>query len=292
VILGEFDAGILDENLVENVDETHFIINVDNGRTLGFRGDNDVKYADVVSGGVGMTMVVRLTGGVGSRICPPMMIFQNADCSYPIRGIPDDVANVCYRTAAKGFMTGKVWLQWLGEPRAQRRYGPSLHGGHRVVFVDNYSAHNGNDNIDIQLAKINASIRNLVACATDKVQPCDSFVISKIKDEWTTLWEAYKFKAIADGEWQKVSGAIKNPGKTFFLNLAAEAVRKVNAQRDSNGISYARKAMIRCGLSLDVNGQWHVGQLSPELLGIVAKYRQHFNGEIVPPYVSETKTTE
>ena len=76
VYIGEFQSGILDENTVENVDETHFIINMDNGRTLGFRGDDNVKYADVVSGGVGMTMVVRLTGGPHAAICPPFMIFR------------------------------------------------------------------------------------------------------------------------------------------------------------------------------------------------------------------------
>lgn len=71
----------MDENLTENVDETHFIINVDNGMTLDFRGDNDVKYADVVSGGIGMTMVVRLTAGPEAIICAPFMIFQNDVCT-------------------------------------------------------------------------------------------------------------------------------------------------------------------------------------------------------------------
>jgi hypothetical protein len=41
-----FQIGIFDENLIENIDETHFIINMDNGRTLGFRGDTTVKYAN------------------------------------------------------------------------------------------------------------------------------------------------------------------------------------------------------------------------------------------------------
>eukprot|EP00474_Spongospora_subterranea_P004711 CRZ05169.1 hypothetical protein [Spongospora subterranea] len=38
---------------------------MDNGKTLGFRGDTDVVCADVVSGGIGVTMMVRLTGGPG-----------------------------------------------------------------------------------------------------------------------------------------------------------------------------------------------------------------------------------
>ena len=35
---------------MENDDETHFIFNMDNWRTLRFSGDKEVKYADVVSG--------------------------------------------------------------------------------------------------------------------------------------------------------------------------------------------------------------------------------------------------
>ena len=98
-----FESGDLDENLVCNLNETHFIINCDNGRTLGFRGDENVKYADVVSGGVGMTMMVLVTGGSRSTIGAPMMIFQNQNRSYLIQGVPDDVVGACYRTGPKGW---------------------------------------------------------------------------------------------------------------------------------------------------------------------------------------------
>jgi hypothetical protein len=183
-------------------------------------------------------------------------------------------------------MTREVWLQWLNEPRAQRRNAPAINmrDQNRVIFVDNYGGHNDGPDVQASLATLHACIRKLVACATDKVQPCDSFVISKIKDAWTSLWEQYKFEAIRDGNWADVSGSIRNPGKTFFLKLAAESVRRVNAMKDSNGIGYARKAMIRCGLSLDITGEWHVKQLSPELQSIVAKHAAHFNGEVVPPF--------
>jgi hypothetical protein len=115
----EFQSGLIDEEMVENLDETHFVINMDNGKTLGFRGDNDFKYADVVSGGMGMTMVVRLTGGPYADICTPLMIFQNQQCSYPINGVPDNVPGVCYRTSKKGFMTRKVWEEAMDEKRFQ-----------------------------------------------------------------------------------------------------------------------------------------------------------------------------
>lgn len=47
-----------------NADEIHFMINMDNGKTLGFCGDEHVPYADVTSGGEALTMLVRLNGGL------------------------------------------------------------------------------------------------------------------------------------------------------------------------------------------------------------------------------------
>jgi hypothetical protein len=74
----------------------------------------------------------------------------------------------------------------------------------------------------------NATLRYLVAAATNKIQPCDSFVILKIKDAWMEIWDNYKFKAIKDGLWHEGSGALQNLGKPFFLHMATEAVRRVN----------------------------------------------------------------
>jgi hypothetical protein len=54
-------------------------------------------------------------------------------------------------------------------------------------------------------------------------------------------------------------------------------------QRDANGLTYARKAMIRCGLALDVTGKWRIQQLTPQLQTIIATHRNHFDGEVVPP---------
>ena len=57
------------------------------------------------------------------------------------------------------------------------------------------------------------------------------------------------------------SGKLADPGKSFFLKLAAEYVRAVNSMKDKNGVSYARKATIRCGLRLDLDGEWQESQL-------------------------------
>ncbi|CAM6010234.1 unnamed protein product [Sphagnum balticum] len=80
----------------------------------------------------------------------------------------------------------------------------------------------------VALESSNATLRYLVAVATDKIQPCDSFVISKIKNAWMEIWDNYKFKAIKDGLWCEGSGTLQNPGKSFFLRMAAEAIRRVN----------------------------------------------------------------
>ncbi|KAF1790076.1 hypothetical protein GQ600_21878 [Phytophthora cactorum] len=168
-----FESGKYDENAIENIAETHFVIDFDNWKTLRFGGDSEVKYADV-----------------------------------------------CFRPNA-----------------------------------------------------------------SDLCQPADSFVIAKIKDVWRSMWNGKKIDLIYNGEWQNKplgkstgSGKLKNPGKGFFLSLAAKAIRQVNAYRDKNNLNYARKAMIRCGCSLDVDGVWRVKQLYPHLQELIKKYPAEFAG--------------
>jgi hypothetical protein len=52
----QLDSRLLDKAAIENGDETHVMVNMDSSRSLAAIGDADVKYADVVSGGVGMTL--------------------------------------------------------------------------------------------------------------------------------------------------------------------------------------------------------------------------------------------
>ena len=106
-----FESGQFQEDLIENADETHFIFNMDNGRTIGFRGEECVQYADVVAGDEDMTMMVRLTGGRDARFETPMLVFKNSNCSYPIRGVPDDVPGVSYGSGKNGWMDGPVFVE-------------------------------------------------------------------------------------------------------------------------------------------------------------------------------------
>lgn len=108
-----FATNQIDENDVENADETSFAINFDNGKTLGFCGAAEVKYADVVSGGEGFTMLVRLSGGRDDKIEPSFVVFKNKDLKYPIRGVTDNVEGVEYRTGPKVWIDRAVMPQWL-----------------------------------------------------------------------------------------------------------------------------------------------------------------------------------
>lgn len=106
-----------DENDVENPDETHFFINVYNGRTLVFCGSSVLKYADVVSGVEGFTMMVRLNGGQNARITNPFLVSTNKDCNYQIKGVPDDFDGAAYRTRLKFGMDTRVIPLRLSEKR-------------------------------------------------------------------------------------------------------------------------------------------------------------------------------
>ena len=94
-------------------------------------------------------------------------------------------------------------------------------------------------------------------------------------------WNKYKIEVTMRNGFALASGKIPNPGKYFYLRLAAAAVREINAMRDKDCLRFARKAVIRTGLALNINEQWEERQLFPKLQEIVNKYRTHFEGALV-----------
>ena len=282
-----FLSGAFNENLMENIDETHFVVNMNNGRTLGFRGDTSSSYAEVVSGGESMTMVIRISGGRRSMIEAPMLIFTNPNSNYPIRGLDDNIPGVCYRTGPKGWMDQTLFAEYFSEPRA---FQSDVHSRPKIVWVDNCTGHNMTPQLNVVLEAKQAILKYLPSCSTHLCQPADTFIISKVKDAWTRRWEAKKIELIVANTWQNTprtdgqwSGKLINPGKRFFLQLAADSVEDVNREVDCDHISYARKAMIRSGMSLAIDGTWNIHQLFPHLQDIIEKYQQIFEGQLVPP---------
>jgi hypothetical protein len=171
---------------------------VDNGRTLGFRGDTTIKYADVVSGSDSMTMVVRISGGRRSLIEAPMLIFTNGNSTYPIQRLDDNIPGVSYRTGPKGWMDQALFSEFFLEPRA---FQPYLHGCTKVVWVDNCSSHRITPRLTTILTEKQTILKFLPPCCTHLCQPTDTFIISKIKDAWTRRWEIKKTQLIQTNAW-------------------------------------------------------------------------------------------
>lgn len=93
-----------DENQIENANETIFVFSMGNEKSLGFKGDSGVNYADVTSEGDAVTLIVRLSGDVNARIETPMLIFKSQNRSYHIRVLQNNVRGFCYRSGPKGWM--------------------------------------------------------------------------------------------------------------------------------------------------------------------------------------------
>ncbi|KAL0222107.1 hypothetical protein RCL1_001961 [Eukaryota sp. TZLM3-RCL] len=117
----QFQQETIEEGMICNFDETHFVFNMDNGKTLGFTGDTEVRYADVVAGGEGLTMIVKITGGANAKVDVPMLVFMNKNSSYLIRGTPDVVEGATYRSAPKGFVNSFVFAEYFKEGRVWKK---------------------------------------------------------------------------------------------------------------------------------------------------------------------------
>lgn len=170
----ELMSRALKEDDIENADETHFVVNMDNGRTLAFRGDVAIRYADVTSECDGMKMMVRVSDGAGAKLENPFMVLRNSNAFYAIRGVPDDIPAVNYRTGPKGWIDKRVITQWV---RERRLIGPLPSGPRRELFMNNCSSHGKTPELYQALSDIFTELRFSPANATHWIQPADSFVI-------------------------------------------------------------------------------------------------------------------
>lgn len=96
--LRDFASGLLDEDLVDNIDEVHFLNILEKGKAFKLCGALEEKFSDVTSVRKGMNLLVKLVGGRNAEVLPDFVIFQNASRRYPMRRLFDDVPSECYRT--------------------------------------------------------------------------------------------------------------------------------------------------------------------------------------------------
>jgi DDE superfamily endonuclease len=162
-----------------------------------------------------MTMFVRLSDGARTQSLPAFMVCQSAG-SYPIRGVVDNVPGVAYRVGKRGWMDRRVLAEYFGESRAIR---PLPAANQRVLFLDNCGGNNETADSSSALRKIRTSIRVLPPNSTHLTQPCDSFVLQKIKEAWSRRRDADKVAMVQSGKWKSgegSSGKLINPGKMVF----------------------------------------------------------------------------
>ena len=122
---------------------------------------------------------------------------------------------------------------------------PLPHGRLCIVFMEKCGGHCVIPNFEQALSALNTKIRFFCPNETDLIPPADSLVILKLKDAWRLRWDRYKLEIIWRGGFAQSSRKISNPGKHYYLRLAAAVVCDVNATRDTDALGYARKAMIR-----------------------------------------------
>ncbi len=254
------------------MDETQIFFNMGNHKTLGRKGTTKVNYAGVVAGGDGLTMVLRIFGGANASIHQSFLIFKNKQRNYSMKNLPDNVEGVSYCTRPNGWMDQIVFNEWLNESRTIEK---DVEGRRRILFVDNCSGHKITTVVENSLEENNTSVEFIPQNSTILCPPLDSFIIKEIKSAWRRLWDAEKTRIVMTNNWMtgpNSPGKLWNPGKLFYMNLAAQRVNEVNSRCDSDGNSLVRKAMIRCGMSLDYNGTWNVSQLFQHLQQIVNRY--------------------
>lgn len=87
---------MFDADIVFNANETHFSLNLDDGRAVEMKGDIYVHHSDLISRDMERTMMVMLGGCSRSRFEIRMICFQKDGFAHPIKRVPNNIPGVCY----------------------------------------------------------------------------------------------------------------------------------------------------------------------------------------------------
>lgn len=157
-------------------------------------------------------------------------------------------------------MDNRDLMEWISESRSIQKLS---HNSERVLFIENYSRHKANPEVDLRLRNMKKDLKEIPPNETNFFQPADLLVISKIKDEWRRGLDNNKESKIARGSWMGSGAGDSRKIKSFYFRLAAAAVREVNTKRNKIRLSFDRKDMIRTGIYLNFNGVWEEQKIFP-----------------------------
>lgn len=168
--------------------------------------------------------------------------------------------------------------------QGKRVFRRLLVGEKRVLFVNNATEHKLTKESWAALSESNTETRFLPKNATDFCQLADSCITQKLKTAWRSAWDHKRMGMVESQSWtnwKNESSKLSNAGQRFYLELASKVLKDVDSQKDSDGFLYTQKAMIRCGLALNLNRRWVVKQLFPHPKEIVKKHGENFEGKTV-----------
>ena len=165
---------------MENFDETHLVVDMDNGRVLDFQGSNRVTYLDVASGRDCFTVCMRISGGQNARIEKPLVIFQNPNDNYPISGVPDNVDGITYRSSPKGWMTAQMFVNYFSDPNIIQ---PLNNNRVRTIWIDSGRIHRESMQIVDALQLSRTELKRFQPNCTSTVQPLDQLLLLTFKAE-------------------------------------------------------------------------------------------------------------
>ena len=262
----------LDESTVENFDETHIVVYMDNGRVLYFQGSNRVTYLDVANGRDCFTVCMGISGGQNARIEKPLLIFQNPNGNYPISGIQDNVDGITYRSSPKGWMTAQMFVNYFSDPNIIQ---PLDNNSIRTIWIDSCRIHRESMHLVDALPLSRTELKRFQSNCTSTAQPLEQLLLRTFKAEWRKRWDRKRNELVRAGEFTS-TGRIRNPGKYFFLQLVKEVVDELNSRTIGN-LTLDKKSLIICGLIPGENGTWELSQLTPKLRRIVQSNLPYFN---------------
>lgn len=124
-----------------------------------------------------------------------------------------------------------------------------------------------------ELEKLNKKLGYTPKYPSELSNKANYIIIQKGKYVSRRKWEETKFEMI-EKQWVYLKDGyakLINPSETVYFKLEEDAIGEVRNAREKDGALFCRKAMMGCGFSRNLCGQWEVKQLNPHLKTIVRK---------------------
>lgn len=176
-----FDCAELKEDKVYNADETHFFFNIVNGKTLRTSGDQQICYEGISSGFERITMLDPLSDDQAAIIEPSILTLRTK-----IGAILFEVSLTTFREfhiKCTKRLDGHCNHNQVAERRTFDKCTAGRRSSNSLRRQLQLSQTQKEDVLNVVDA-VRTTLRYFPARTTDLIQPCNLFVIQKLKDAW------------------------------------------------------------------------------------------------------------